>query len=137
MTKNIPLVKQRRFWTVIVGLFALASTVVAIGVGARAWILADINSGIVAHAAAFGEGASVWIITAAVLLLTTVVMGVGTSVVRHLASPGDDAGVTPALPVKETLPTKETLEPKEQIPEAEPVVDTQKDSVLDDNLSDG
>lgn len=137
MTKNIPLVKQRRFWTVIVGLFALASTVVAIGVGARAWILADINSGIVAHAAAFGEGASVWIITAAVLFLTTVVMGVGTSVVRHLAVQGDEVEATPTLPVKQTLPAKEILEPKEQLPEVKPVVGSQDAPKSGDELSDG
>lgn len=75
---------RRTLWTTLVGLVALAFWVVAFGVGWRAWLLTGPDLGIVAHVDAFGLQAAPWGIVAAILTLTTVVMGVGTAVTRHL-----------------------------------------------------
>lgn len=72
-------------WVASVGLVALAFWVVGLGTGMRGWILAENDRGIVAHAQAFGEMAYVWWTPATVITLIAAVMGVGTTIVRHLA----------------------------------------------------
>lgn len=78
------IVRQRTLWTALVGLAALAFWVVAFGVGWREWILTGPGPGIVAHTSYAGTAAMPWLVVAAILTLTTVVMGVGLAVVRHI-----------------------------------------------------
>ncbi len=103
------LLGRRTWWTALVGLAALATWVVAFGVGWRAWILRGSEVGIVAHVDAVGVAAGPWMIVAAILTLTTVVMGIGVSLVRHLVD-----GPVESLP---TLPTLEEPEPEPELPE--------------------
>ena len=87
-----PFWKQRQAWTMVMGLAALAFWVVGLGAGWRGWILAS-DGGIVHHAQAFGVEANIWWIPATVLTLTTVLMGIGISIIRHLVD--DVVEVTP------------------------------------------
>jgi hypothetical protein len=104
------LLSRRTWWTALIGLSALATWVVAFGVGWRAWILTGPDLGIVAHVTAVGVDAAPWMIVAAILTLTTVVMGIGVSLVRHLVD-----GPVASLP---TLPTLDEREPQAELPEA-------------------
>lgn len=103
------LLSRRTWWTALIGLAALATWVVAFGVGWRAWILTGSQFGIVAHVAAVGVDAGPWMTVAALLTLTTVVMGIGVSLVRHLVD-----GPVESVP---TLPTLEEREPLPELPE--------------------
>ncbi len=103
------LLGRRTWWTALVGLVALATWVVAFGVGWRAWILTGPDFGIVAHVSAAGVDAGPWMIVAAILTLTTVVMGIGVSLVRHLVD-----GPRESVP---TLPTLEEHEPEPELSE--------------------
>lgn len=103
---------RRNWWTVLIGLVAAATWVVAVGVGWRAWILRGSEVGIVAHVDAVGVAAGPWMVVAAILTLTTVVMGIGVSIVRHLVD-----GPVESVP---TLPTLEEQEPLPELPERRP-----------------
>lgn len=110
MSGVMSLLGRRTLWTAAMGVLALAFWVVAFGVGWRAWLLTGPDLGIVAHVDAFGLQAAPWGIVAATLTLTTVVMGVGTAITRHLVDgmagssavageiddPSDDAGAAPS-----------------------------------------
>ena len=100
---------QRKYWVGLLGLVSLAFWVVAAGVGARGWILTGDESGIVAHVMSFGVDAAPWMITAAILTMTTALMGVGLAIVRRIAEGGSAAPVSPALETKPTLEAKEPL----------------------------
>lgn len=100
---------RRNWWTALVGMSALATWVVAFGVGWRAWILRGPDVGVVAHVDAAGAAAAPWMIVAAVLTLTTVVMGIGVALVRHL--------VDGPVRTEPTLPTLEEREPLPELPE--------------------
>lgn len=80
-----PIWKQPQLWTAVMGLAALAFWIVGLGAGLRGWILEDDDLGIVAHAQAFGVEASAWWTPATVLTMTTVMMALGTAIIRHLA----------------------------------------------------
>ncbi len=84
MAESAPIWKQRQLWTGVMALAALAFWVVGLGAGWRGWILGPNEGGIVAHAQAFGFEAYIWWIPATVLTLTTVLMAIGISIVRHL-----------------------------------------------------
>ncbi len=92
---------QRRVWIAAMGIAAIAFWIVGLGVGWRAWILAPPTTGIVAHSLAFGADAAVFWIPASVLTLTTAVMAIGLSVVRHLVDGRVD--VRPDTPVSAEL----------------------------------
>lgn len=106
---------QRTLWTVPIALVAIAFWVVGIGVGWRAWLMIGPDLGIVGHTDAFGRSASMWFIVAAILTLTTVVMGVGVAILRHVV----DATVE-SSPVLETVAVVEAVPELEPIPELEP-----------------
>lgn len=84
MSRQGVVLGRRTLWTGLVGLAALSFWVVAIGVGWRAWLLTGPDFGIVGHVDAFGQQAAPWGIVAAILTLTTAVMGVGTALTRHV-----------------------------------------------------
>jgi hypothetical protein len=111
MARGRSVLLQRRLWTALVALAALAFWVAGTGVGWRAWILTGPRPGIVAHTEAFGLAAAPWWIVASVLSLMTVVMGIGVSLTRHLV----DGKVEPVPPV-EPVPELPALEPKEPRP---------------------
>lgn len=114
MSNTTPLWKRRQLWTIVMGLAALAFWVVGIGAGARGWILSADSGGIVSHAQGFGTAAYVWWIPASVLTLTTVVMAIGLSIVRHLVD-----GPVEVSPERRTVPEKKPLTPKQPKPPQE------------------
>lgn len=110
-------VARRNWWTALVGLGALATWIVAIGVGARAWILEREPVGIVAHVDAVGASAGPWMTLAAILTLTTVVMGLGVSLVRHLVD--GPVASTPSLPEVEEVPALPRADEQDPVQRAE------------------
>ena len=84
MAGSAPLWAQRRLWTTALGVLAAAFWIVALGVGLRGWLTLGPQPGIVGHATEFGQQAAPYMVTAAILTMTTAVLGVGTALVRHL-----------------------------------------------------
>jgi hypothetical protein len=131
MSRNGSFLAQRTLWTAIVGLAAAAFWVVAVGVGWRAWLMAPPNLGIVGHVDAVGVQAASWATVAAILTLTTVVMGIGTAITRHLV---DAPALRPAVEPRPAVDPTPALEPEAPLPdplELEPAAADAPDSPRD------
>ncbi len=78
----------------VVATVAAVFWIVGIGCGWRGVLLLEGRTGIVGKAQAFGDGAVVWWVPAAVLTLTVAAMGIGIAVVRHLLELTEVAGTS-------------------------------------------
>jgi len=125
MERRTPIWLQRQVWTSVVALAALAFWVVGVGAGWRGWVLTPSGRGIVGHAQGFGAEAYIWWVPATVLTLTTVLMTIGISVVRHLVDALKAETAPKAEPLTEQAPLTEEEPLTEQAPltEEEPLTE--------------
>lgn len=112
MSRNGSFLAQRTLWTASVGVAAAAFWVVAVGVGWRAWLMTPDYLGIVGHVDAVGTQAAPWATVAAILTLTTVVMGIGTAITRHLV---DAPALRPAAETRPAVDPAPVLQPDEPL----------------------
>lgn len=129
MADPMSLWKSRTLWVALVGFAALGFWVVGLGAGMRGWILTDGERGIVAHAQGFGEMAFIWWTPATIITLTTVVMALGISLVRHL--------VDGPAPIEDTGPSSVSREPQPAVPILESPSDETSSDIYDKPVARG